>query len=125
MSLTVSKDEGIRISVAAVLSWLPLIPVFWFIVKPILVTAVSEAMASDVAQQIQREAAPIKGAFSVLILRDISYLRKEIAGMEFVRDNPPVDDWTADDAESLVELQLELESMREALNALKAEVDND
>ena len=125
MGVTVTKDEGFRISVAAVLSWIPLIPVFWFIVKPILVTAVSEAMASDVAQQIQREAAPIKGAFSVLILRDISYLRKEIAGMEFRRDNPPVDDWTADDAESLVELQLELESMREALDALKAEVDND
>lgn len=108
---------------AAVLAWIPLIPVFWFIVKPILVTAVSEAMASDVAQQIQKEAAPIKGAFSVLILRDISYLRKEIAGMEFVRDNPPADDWTADDAQDLVELQLELESMREALNELKAEVE--
>ena len=125
MSLTVSKDEGIRISVAAVLSWLPLIPIFWFIVKPILVTAVSEAMASDVAMQIQREAAPIKGAFSVLILRDISYLRKEIAGMEFLRDNPPADDWTADDAEDLVELQLELESMQAALDALKAEVASD
>jgi len=111
--------------VAAVLSWLPLIPVFWFIVKPILVTAVSEAMASDVAQQIQREAAPIKGAFSVLILRDISYLRKEIAGMEFLRDNPPADDWTADDVEDLVELQLELESMQAALDALKAEVASD
>ena len=125
MSLTVSKDEGIRISVAAVLSWLPLIPVFWFIVKPILVTAVSEAMASDVAMQIQKEAAPIKGAFSVLILRDISYLRKEIAGMEFLRDNPPADDWTADDAEDLVELQLELESMQAALDELKAEVASD
>jgi hypothetical protein len=123
MSLTVSKDEGIRISVAALLSWIPLIPVFWFIVKPILVTAVSEAMASDVAQQIQKEAAPIKGAFSVLILRDISYLRKQIAGMEFLRDNPPADDWTADDAEDLVELQLELESMQSALHELKAEVE--
>ena len=108
---------------AAVLSWIPLIPVFWFIVKPILVTAVSEAMASDVAQQIQKEAAPIKGAFSVLILRDISYLRKQIAGMEFVRDNPPADDWTADDAEDLVELQLELESMQSALNELNTEVE--
>ena len=123
MSLTVNKEEGIRISVAAVLSWIPLIPVFWFIVKPILVTAVSEAMASDVAQQIQKEAAPIKGAFSVLILRDISYLRKQIAGMEFLRDNPPADDWTADDAEDLVELQLELESMQSALHELKAEVE--
>ena len=123
MGVTVTKDEGIRISVAAVLSWIPLIPVFWFIVKPILVTAVSEAMASDVAQQIQKEAAPIKGAFSVLILRDISYLRKQIAGMEFVRDNPPADDWTAEDAQDLVELQLELESMRSALNELEAEVE--
>jgi hypothetical protein len=123
MSLTVSKDEGIRISVAALLSWIPLIPVFWFIVKPILVTAVSEAMASDVAMQIQKEAAPIKGAFSVLILRDISYLRKEIAGMEFRRDNPPEEDWAAEDAEDLVDLQLELESMQSALNELRAEVE--
>jgi hypothetical protein len=123
MSINVTKDEGIRISVAAVLSWIPLIPVFWFIVKPILVTAVSEAMAGDVAMQIQKEAAPIKGAFSVLILRDISYLRKEIAGMEFLRDNPPADDWTADDAEDLVDLQLELESMQSALTELRAEVE--
>ncbi len=123
MSITVTKDEGIRISVAAVLSWIPLIPVFWFIVKPILVTAVSEAMASDVAQQIQKEAAPIKGAFSVLILRDISYLRKEIAGMEFRRDNPPEEDWAAEDAEDLVDLQLELESMQSALSELRAEVE--
>ena len=108
---------------AAVLAWIPLIPVFWFIVKPILVTGVSEAMASDVAQQIQKEAAPIKNAFSVLILRDISYLRKEIAAMEFRRDNPPVDDWTAQDAQDLVELRLELESMRSALNELEAEVE--
>lgn len=108
---------------AAVLSWIPLIPVFWFIVKPILVTAVSEAMASDVAQQIQKEAAPIKGAFSVLILRDISYLRKEIAGMEFRRDNPPEEDWAAEDAEDLVDLQLELESMQSALSELRAEVE--
>ena len=123
MALTVNKEEGIRISVAALLAWLPLIPVFWFIVKPILVTAVSEAMASDVAQQIQKEAAPIKGAFSVLILRDISYLRKEIAGMEFRRDNPPAEDWTAEDAQDLVDLQLELESMQSALNELRAEVE--
>ena len=108
---------------AALLSWIPLIPVFWFIVKPILVTAVSEAMASDVAMQIQKEAAPIKGAFSVLILRDISYLRKEIAGMEFRRDNPPEEDWAAEDAEDLVDLQLELESMQSALTELRAEVE--
>jgi len=123
MSVTVTKDQGVRMSITALAAWLPFIPIFWFILKPILVTAVSEAMASDVAQQIQKEAAPIKGAFSVLILRDISYLRKEIAGMEFRRDNPPADDWTADDAQDLVELQLELESMRAALNELKAEVE--
>ncbi len=125
MSLTVNKEEGIRISAAALLSWIPLIPIFWFIVKPILVTGVSEAMASDVAEQIQKEAAPIKNAFSVLILRDISYLRKEIAAMEFRRDNPPADDWTAQDAEDLVELRLELESMRSALFALEAETESD
>jgi len=123
MSVTVTKDQGVRMSITALAAWLPFIPIFWFILKPILVTAVSEAMASDVAQQIQKEAAPIKGAFSVLILRDISYLRKEIAAMEFRRDNPPVEDWTADDAENLVDLQLELESMRAALNELKAEVE--
>ena len=123
MAVTVSKDQGVRMSITALAAWIPFIPIFWFVLKPILVTAVSEAMASDVAQQIQKEAAPIKGAFSVLILRDISYLRKQIAGMEFVRDNPPVDDWTADDAEDLVELQLELESMQSALNELNTEVE--
>lgn len=124
MTVSVSKEQGVRMSITAIAAWIPFVPIFWFLLKPILVTAVSEAMAEDVAQQIQKEAAPIKGAFSVLILRDISYLRREIAEMEFRRDNPPADDWTAQDAEDLVDLRLELESMQSALAALESDTDD-
>lgn len=119
MTVKVTKEESVRISLAAVASWIPLVPFLWFVFQPILVTAVSEAMADQIQQQIQQEVAPIGSAFTVLMKRDIANLRREIAQMEFRRDNPPEDDWTPDDAEDLVNLILELESYQEALMALQ------
>ncbi len=117
--MKVTKEDSVRISLAAVASWIPLLPVLWFVLQPILVTAVSEAMADQISMQIKQEVAPISGAFTVLVKRDIVSLRKRIAEQEFIRDNPPDGDWTAEDAADLVDLVLELESSQEALSALQ------
>ena len=118
--MKVTKEDSVRISLAAVMSWIPLVPFLWFVFQPILVTAVSEAMADQIQTQIKQEVAPIGAAFTVLVKRDIVSLRRRIAEMEFRRDNPPDGDWTADDAEDLVDLVLELESSQAALTALEA-----
>ena len=117
--MTTIKEQGLNISLAAILSWIPLVPIMWFVVQPILVTAVSEAMADEIQIKIETSVKPLNTAFMVLIRSDITEVRKEIAAMKFRRDNPPVDDWTDRDAEDLVDLELEFEGLNEALAELQ------
>ena len=117
--MKVTKDQGINISLAAVLSWLPLIPVFWFLVKPVLVTAVSEAVAGDIQQQVASEVEPINNAFVALLQRDINSTKKEIATLEF-RERQG-DDWTEEDAAMLADMEIQLDALKEAKDALQAE----
>jgi hypothetical protein len=112
-----TKEQGQRMTITAIVSYLPLIPIFWFIVKPILVNSVSEAMAGEVQQTVQQEVEPIANAFVALLLRDVNATRKEIAALKFRQRRQ--DDWTEDDAEYLAELEIELEALRDAVNALK------
>ena len=116
--MKITKEQGVQISIATLAAWIPVIPVLWFVVKPILVTAVSTAMASDIQGQIKQEVAPINSAFSILIKRDIKLLRKEIAGMEWRRDNDR-SNWTATDADDLVDLKIDLEAAKAALAGLR------
>ncbi len=112
-----------EISVSTVLSTIAslavVLPTLWFIGRPLI----SESLAEDFKQIAQEQAQPIKSAFSVLLTRDINYLRKQITALEFQRDNPPEDDWTAEDAEYLTELDIELEALNEARDLLEAEVE--
>lgn len=89
------------------------IPVLWYIGKPLI----SEALAEDFKQIAQENAQPIKSAFSVLLTRDINSLRKDIAGLKFRQRQDT--DWTADDAEWLADLEIELEALKEAKEFLK------
>ena len=111
------KDNGITISIATVATWITLLPLLWFIGKPVLVAAVSEALAGEIQEEVKAGVAPIGDAFQVLLRLEISHLRKEIAALEFRQRNG--DDWTAADAEVLVETELELEAMHQALTSLE------
>ncbi len=112
-----------EISVSTILSTLAslavVIPVLWFIGRPLI----SESLAEDFKTIAQEQSRPIRSAFSVLLTRDINYLRKQITALEFQRDNPPADDWTADDAEYLTELDIELEALNDARDELEEEVE--
>lgn len=112
-----------EISVSTILSTIAslavVLPVLWYVGRPLI----SESLAEDFKTIAQEQAQPLKSAFSVLLTRDINYLRKEITAMEFRRDNPPADDWTAEDAEVLTELDIELEALNEARDLLEAEVE--
>lgn len=91
------------------------IPVLWYVGKPLL----SEALADDFKDIAQQQAQPIKSAFSVLLTRDINSLRKEIAALKFRQR--AATDWTEDDAEYLADLEIELEALQDAKEELKDE----
>lgn len=111
------KEHGISISLATIATWIPLLPLLWFVGKPVLIEAVSTAMAEDIQDTVKQEVAPIGDAFEVLLQLNVSNLRKEIAALEFrQRQNQ---DWTADDAETLIETRLELEAINQALASLQ------
>ena len=117
MTQTITKREGIHISLAAVLAWIPLIPVFWFLAKPILITAVSDAVADDIQQQVKAEVQPLNSAFKVLLQHDINNKRKQIAALVFKQTRYP-DDWKETDASILIDLKIELDALQEASKEL-------
>jgi len=112
-----TKERSVSISLAAVVSWLPLIPVFWFVVKPLLVTAVSEAVADDVKTQVQEGVKPINSAFKLLLQSDINKLKRDIALLEFREEHNP-DDWGEEAAILLSDKKIELRALEEAKEEL-------
>ena len=110
-----AKDISISTFLSSVTSLAVVIPILWYIGKPLI----SEALAEDFKQIAQDNSQPIKSAFSVLLTRDINALRKEIAGLKFLQRQG--EDWTADDAEYLADLEIELEALKEAKEELKGE----
>ena len=112
-----ARDLSISTFFSAVASLAVVIPVLWYVGKPLI----SEALAEDFKQIAQENAQPIKSAFSVLLTRDINALRKDIAGLRFRQRQG--EDWTADDAEWLSDLEIELEALKEAKEFLKEEAE--
>lgn len=108
--ITISTIASFIVSMAAI------IPILWFVGKPLI----SNALAEDIQKTVQTEIKPLNNAFIALMRKDVSQLRKQIAAMEYRRDNPPDDDWTQEDAERLVELREELEATQSAIAALKS-----
>jgi hypothetical protein len=110
-----AREISVSTIFSTVASLAVVIPVLWYVGKPLL----SEAMAEDFKDIAQQQAQPIKSAFSVLLTRDINSLRKEIAALKFRQRQ--VTDWTEDDAEYLADLEIELEALREAKEKLEPE----
>lgn len=114
------KSISISTLASTVSSLLVLVPVLWFVGKPLI----TEALAEDFKKIAQEQAEPVKNAFSVLLTRDINNLRREIAGLKF-RQRNEADEWTEDDAAYLAELEIELESLQDAREELDTEDESD
>ena len=110
----VTKEQGLNISLSTIMSLIVVIPVMWLLVKPLI----SEALAEDIKLTVAAEIQPLNSAFVALLRTNIANTRRKIAQLEFKRDNPPPGDWTPQDVEELVNLQLDLSSSEEALAAL-------
>ncbi len=107
------RDKGIGVN--QLITYATLVPIFWFVVQPILV----EALAVDIKKTVQKEVEPLSSAFIVLLRNNITDTHRKIARLEFRRDSPPPGDWTAQDSEELVDLRIELSSNEQALRALR------
>ncbi len=106
----ITKAQGFRMTLTAVLSYIPLIPVFWYLVQPVLIKAVSAAVADDIKVQVEQAIRPINSAFGILLQRDIDNKKRQIAALKNKRQFQP-NEWTIKDAEMLVNYEIELESL--------------
>ena len=111
------KERGIRIGVNQIVTYATLVPILWFVAQPILISAVSTAMAEDIQKTVQASVEPINNAFVALLQRDINSTKKEMAGLRFRQRQAT--DWTAEDAEYLADLSIQLDALEEAKEALQ------
>ena len=117
------KEAAGRIGVNQLVTYVGLVPIFWFILNPILVDALAEEMQESIKQTVASQVDPINNAFVALLQRDINATRKDMAALRFRRDNPPDDDWTAEDAAYLADLEIQMDALEEAKSALQAKVE--
>ncbi len=113
MATKVTRDQGFRIGISQVITYITLIPIFWFIIQPILVNA----LAGDIKAAVQEQVAPMNAAFVALLQRDVNKVRKDIAALRFRQRQ--TDSWTADSAIELAGLEIELEALQSAVAALE------
>ncbi len=112
------KERGIRIGVNQLVTYATLVPIFWFIAQPILVSALAEEMQDSIKQTVAAEVSPISNAFVALLQRDINATKKDIAALKFRQRQAT--DWTAEDAAYLADLDIQLDALEEAKDALQA-----
>jgi len=113
------KEAGIRIGVNQIITYAGLVPIFWFIIQPILVNALAEEMQQSIEQTVAKQVDPINSAFVALLQRDINATKKDIAALKFRQRQD--EDWTVDDAEYLADLEIQLAALEEAKAALIAD----
>jgi hypothetical protein len=90
---------------------------------PFIFNFLSNAMAGEITEQVQRQVMPVNAGLRVLIQSQIDSLEEEVSKLEFRRDNGAPRSWTQSDATDLVLKRRRLESNRAALAAIeKAEV---
>ena len=74
-------------------------------------------MAEDIEQTVQASVEPINNAFVALLQRDINATKKDIAALKFRQRQDT--DWTPEDAIYLADLEIQLDALEEAKEALQ------
>lgn len=103
------KRHGINISISTIATLIPVLAFLWLFIQPALV----DAVADDLDEMIEAKQAPVQSAFKALLNSEINKVKKEIAGLKFIRDHH-ADEWTEDDADYLADLEIELLALQEA-----------
>lgn len=112
------KRHAASISISAILTWAALTPIFWYVLKPVLVDAVSVAVADDIQIQVSLEISPLNSAFKVLLQNQINGLIRTIALLKDKRQFRS-NEWTIEDVNRLSNSQIEMRGLQAALEELK------
>ena len=113
--MKITKDAGVPALLASLVSFVTLLGILWFIVKPIVAASIGEALADDIKATVQREVAPIRGGFDVLLTQQIIQTQKAIALLE----RKGLTNLTAEETTQLVDLRAQLEAQQMALRELR------
>jgi len=111
------KEKGITISLSTIATLIPVLAFIWFIIQPVLLTNISDAMADDIDKKMNEHSRPIESAFKVIIKQEIAKARRSIALLEYRRDHDP-DSWNEEHARLLADRYLELQALQEAYSEL-------
>ena len=114
---TMIKRHVASISISAIVTWISLAPIFWFLIKPAMKDAVSVAVADDIQIQVKAEISPLNSAFKVLLQNQINGLIRTIALLENKRQFKP-NEWTTEDVNRLSNSQIDMQGLRAALEEL-------
>ena len=112
------KDHGTTISISTIATLVPVLAAVWFVMQPVMVSQISDALADDMEEEIEEKTRPIKGAFNVLLQSDINRLKRNIARLERKQQHEP-DEWTEADAVRLADYKIELDAYEKAIDDLE------
>jgi hypothetical protein len=117
-----TKDQTFSVSLSAVVSLIAVSAFLWAIAKPVITDAVAgelkDDMRAEIQETVQREVAPIMTAQMVLLEQQVVQTQKQIAQLERIRAANTVE-WTAQQANELVDARAQLEAQQRALSALR------
>lgn len=112
------KRHTTNVSLATLGAWLTIFPALWFFGRPVMEQAVVEAVADEIKDEVQSGVKPVRDAFAALMKRDVEKIRREIASMEFRKENDS-SNWTEIDNRRLENLRIDLDAAKLALAELE------
>lgn len=111
----ITKETGIPAVLASLVTMIPVLGVLWFVVQPFLKSSISVALADDIQKTVQREIAPIRGGFDILLSEKILIIQKDIALLE----RKGITNLTPEETIQLIEFRSQLDTNQRALAELR------
>lgn len=111
----ITKETGIPAILASLVTMIPVLAVLWLVVEPFLKNSISVALADDIQRTVQREIAPIRGGFDILLAEKILSLQKDIALLE----RKGLTNLTPEETVQLIDLRNQLGTNERALAELR------
>ena len=115
---TLTKEQGINISLSTVVSLITVGAAFWLFAKPLISTAVAAELKDEIQKQVRTEVKPLSSAFTIILQNSITDTRRQVTALQYKRRTMP-DMWTLEDEQMLSDLEAQLDSNQKALEALK------
>ncbi len=116
----ITAEHVYRMSLSGFVTASIVIGILWTFAKPVIIRSVSASMSEIITDTVKQQVRPLNTAFVALLQRDINKVKKDIAALKYRQRRS--DNWTANDASYLADLEIELDALHEAMKALKENV---